>query len=133
SAIYNAGNGEPGWLVAINHSVGNLVGAHGVLFAACAGVVQGAIGLGILGRRTRTVALVAGIAVALFYGVVGQDLGGIFSNGLLGMLGSGATDPGSGPVVALLALCLWASKRSSTSLAATAWAPLHAERRDAAA
>ena len=105
--IYNAGNGEPSWLTAVNHAVGGLVGGHGALFAVCAGTAQVAIGLGILARRTRTASLVAGIAIAIFYGVVGQDLGGIFSNGFIGLFGSGATDPGTGPIIVLFALALW--------------------------
>ena len=110
-AIYNAGNADPAWLSSINHSVGALIGNHGALFAACTGVVQAAIGIGVFSRRTRTAALGAGIAIGIFYGLLGQDLGGIFSNGLGGLITSGATDPGSAPIVVLLALLLCASGR----------------------
>lgn len=97
----------PGWLHAAGEAVGGLVGGHGALFAACAGTVQAAIGLGVLFQRTRRGSLVAGALLALFYAVVGQALGGILSNGITGIMGSGATDPGTGPIVVLLALALW--------------------------
>lgn len=119
SAIANAGNGEPAWLSAVNHAVGNLVGAHGVLFAACSGLAQASVGLGILWRRTRPLALVAGMAIGMFYGLVGQDFGGIFSAGVTGVLTSGATDPGTGPIIVLLALCLWSTRAASRTPART--------------
>lgn len=106
-AMDNVALAGPGWLHTAGLAVGGLVGTHGALFAACAGVAQTAVGLGILFRGTRRAALVGGAVLALFYAVVGQAFGGIFSNGVLGIVGSGATDPGTGPVVVLLALALW--------------------------
>jgi hypothetical protein len=105
-AMDNAALTGPGWLHSSGQAVGGLVGTDGGLFALCAGVVQAVVGLGILWPRTRRAALVAGGGLALFYAVVGQAFGGVFSNGL-GIMGSGATDPGTGPVVILLALALW--------------------------
>ncbi len=112
SAITAAGIGEPAPLAGLNTAVGGLVGQHGVELALVAGLVQAAIGLGILLPRTRRLALAAGIAVGLLYGVVGQDLGGIFSNGLLGVLTSGSTDPGTGPIITIFALALWPGPRA---------------------
>lgn len=106
SAIYSVGIGEPAWIAFLNHGLGDFVGAHGVLFAVLAGVAQAAVGIGVISPRTRRGALAAGIALAAFYGVVGQDLGGIFSNGF-NIFGSGATDPGTGPILVLFALALW--------------------------
>ncbi len=122
SEIANAGNGGPGWLTALNHAVGGAVGDHGALFAACAGVAQALIGVGVLSGRARRFALVAGAVLALCYGVVGQDLGGVLSNGLL-VLGSGATDPGTGPVIALLAVALWPRRARLAARAERAPAP----------
>ncbi|HET6965073.1 MAG TPA: hypothetical protein VFH58_09910, partial [Acidimicrobiales bacterium] len=106
-AMDNVALAGPGWLHAAGQAAGGLVGQHGALFAACAGITQASIGLAILFRRARRAALLAGAALALFYAVVGQAFGGIFSNGILGIMSSGATDPGTGPVVILLALALW--------------------------
>ena len=62
-------------------------------------VVELAVGLGVLLRRLRLASLALALAFAGFAWVVGQDLGGILS--------AGATDPGSGPLLALLALAGW--------------------------
>lgn len=105
--MVNVARAGPSWLHAAGQAVGDLIGTHGALFAACAGIAQAAIGLAVLVPRTRRAALFAGAALALFYGVVGQALGGIFSNGVLGILSSGATDPGTAPVMILLAFALW--------------------------
>lgn len=106
-AMDTAALAGPTWLHAAGQAVGGLVGTHGALFAACAGIAQTIVGLAILFLRTRRAALITGAGVALFYAVVGQAFGGIFSDGLLGIMSSGATDPGTGPVVVLLALALW--------------------------
>jgi hypothetical protein len=60
----------------------------------------------------RRVSLVTGIVVAVFVGLVGQDLGATFT-------GHG-TDPGSGPLLILLALALWRPRLSSKSKHAVA-------------
>lgn len=117
-AMKNAALAGPGWLHAAGQAVGGLIGPHGALFAACAGTVQAAVGLAILSARIRRAALVAGCALALFYAVVGQAFGGIFSNGVLGIMSSGATDPGTGPVVVLLALALWPRNGAAVPAAA---------------
>ncbi|MEA2475329.1 MAG: hypothetical protein QOE06_3244 [Thermoleophilaceae bacterium] len=62
--------------------------------------VEYLIGVGALWRRTRPPAAVLGLVLALVFWVFGQDLG---------MLGSGqATDPNSGPALALMAIALLA-------------------------
>lgn len=110
-AMDNAAVGGPGWLHAAGLAVGGLVGAHGALWAAGSGIVQAAVGLAVLFRRTRRAALAGGVALAVFYAVVGQAFGGIFSHGVLGILASGATDPGTGPIVVILGLALWPRRR----------------------
>jgi hypothetical protein len=58
------------------------------------------IGVGALARRTKVPAVTLGLVLALVFWVFGQDLGG---------LGSGqATDPNSGPALALIAIALLA-------------------------
>ena len=65
------------------------------------------VALGIWLPKARRLTLVLAIVAAAFFGVVGQNLGAIFSNGFTGVLESGATDPGSGPLLVLIALALW--------------------------
>lgn len=101
----------PRWLHAAGEAVGGLVGGHGALFAAGSGIVQAAVGLAILWPAARRGAVVGGVALALFYAVTGQAFGGVLSNGLTGIMSSGATDPGTGPIVVLLALSLWPRRR----------------------
>lgn len=115
SEIVSGASSQPSALAMLDHAVGGLVGVHGMYFAVVAGLVQAAIGLGILSRRTRQYALVAGIVTGCFYGIIGQNLGGIFSHGALGMVTSGATDPGTGPILALLGVAIWRSRESPTS------------------
>jgi YVTN family beta-propeller protein len=106
TAVDSAGTGGPAWITHFSHAVAGLIGSHGPVAALAMGVAQAAIGLGILWRRTRPAALLAGVALALFYGIVGQDVGGVFSNGF-GILYSGATDPGTAPILVIFALALW--------------------------
>jgi hypothetical protein len=106
-AMDNAAVAGPAWLHAAGLAVGGLVGTHGAVFAAGAGIAQGAVGFGVLLPRIRRLVLAAGAVLALFYAVVGQAFGGVFSDGVLGLMRSGATDPGTGPLLVLLALALW--------------------------
>jgi hypothetical protein len=82
----------------LNDAVARLVTGEGVRFAVTLGLLGAAIGLGALYPPTRRTALGAGIAVGVFTGVVGQDLGLVFSGQ--------ATDPGSGPLLILFALAV---------------------------
>jgi hypothetical protein len=43
--VADAGNGEPGWLAAVNHHAGQVLAGHGAVFALAAGLAQLAIGL----------------------------------------------------------------------------------------
>lgn len=97
--LSGVGNGEPGWVSSINHHVGSAVGSNGPALASLLGALQLVAGLGVLLPRTRRVGLVVGMVVAVFYGVLGQDLGGLFTGA--------ANDPGTGPVLVLWALALW--------------------------
>jgi hypothetical protein len=79
-------------------------------FAGADRAVSGyALGIWLPRARRLTLTLVLAITAAALFGVVGQNLGAIFSNGFTGLLESGATDPGSGPLLVLIALALWPS------------------------
>lgn len=97
--IANGGFGEPGAVAAFDRVVGHVLAGRGAVFAAALGTTAVFVGLGALWTRTRRFALAAGVAVAAFVGVAGQDLGGVLT-------GQG-TDPGSGPLLILLAVALW--------------------------
>ncbi|MEV0186403.1 hypothetical protein AB0I54_45395 [Streptomyces sp. NPDC050625] len=97
--LTNAGEDEPAVVAAVNHAVGGLFTGRGILFAVVFGLLQIAIGMGVLAQRTRRWALSAGIGLALATGILGQDLGGLLTGH--------ATDPGTGPLLVLFALTLW--------------------------
>ena len=97
--IRNGAAGEPTPLAALNHAVGRLVGFHGAQFALALGVAAAEVGVLALWRPLRRPALAAGMVLITFIGVVGGDLGGIFT-------GSG-TDPGLAPLGVLIGLALW--------------------------
>jgi hypothetical protein len=80
---------------------------QGAAFAVAAAVAQLAIGLAVLRPRWRRAALGAGIALAVTYGLFGQDLGGLLTGR--------ATDPGTAPLLVLLALALWPRRHLTPS------------------
>jgi hypothetical protein len=61
------------------------------------------IGVGALARRFRTPAVALGLALALAFWAMGQDLGALYTGQ--------ATDPNSGPLLALMAIALLAGSR----------------------
>jgi hypothetical protein len=97
--VADAGNSEPGWVAALNHHAGQLLAGHGAAFAVAAALAQLAIGLAVLHPGWRRAALGAGMTLAVTYGLFGQDLGGLLTGR--------ATDPGTAPLLVLLALALW--------------------------
>ena len=85
-------DGHPGWLAGV-------AAGHAAAFFAMLAVVQVAVGVGVLWRRTRGPAVFAGVVLAAAYWLFFQYLGG--------MVAGGSTDPSSGPLLALLGLALW--------------------------
>lgn len=103
--------GEPGALAALNRSIGHALAGDGRLFATTLLVAAVAIGAGVLWEPTRRPAVIAGAAVAVFVAVLGQDLGQVFT-------GHG-TDPGTGPLLALMAFSLWPARTGQPAPAPT--------------
>jgi hypothetical protein len=80
---------------------------HGVLLVILLAVAEALIGVGALSRRTRTAALTLGLALTLDFWVLGQHAGALSSGQ--------ATDPNTGPVLALMAIALLAGRPHPTS------------------
>jgi hypothetical protein len=92
--------GQPGWLASIDNVTARLVDGHGDPVSIAVAVVLGAIALGVfLPRRGVRAMLIAAVAVAAVIWVIGEALGAPFSGQ--------ATDPNSGPLLALLAAAYW--------------------------
>jgi hypothetical protein len=90
----------PGWLASLDNSVGGWVAHHGLLVVILLVAAEALIGVGALARATRTPAVACGLALTLAMWVLGQDLGQLYTGQ--------ATDPNSGPALALMAIALLA-------------------------
>jgi hypothetical protein len=77
------------------HASYDLVGAHQLVLPVMLSIAQIGIAIGVFGARSRPYALGAGAFLALLFWVAAQDFGGLASGS--------ATDPGSGPLLVLLA------------------------------
>jgi hypothetical protein len=98
SALTGGADGAPGWLASLENSAGGWAGRHGLLIVILLVAVEALIGVGALVRRTRVPAVALGLALALVFWVLGQDLGGLYTGQ--------ATDPNSGPLLAVMATAL---------------------------
>jgi hypothetical protein len=101
--LVNIGEGEPGWIAAVNSAVGGVFSGAGLVVAVLIGLCAVFAGVGVFDHRTRRAALIVGIVLAVFSGIFGQDLGELFTGH--------ATDPGTGPLLVLFALSLWPTSR----------------------
>jgi len=96
-------SGQPGWLAAIDRGAASLVAHQGLAASVVLAVALLVIAAGVyLPPRPARVTLVLAIVVAAVIWVVGENFGMI--------LAGGATDPNSGPLLALLALTYWPAK-----------------------
>jgi hypothetical protein len=75
---------------------------HGLLVVTVLVAAEALIGVGALARRTSTAAVTGGLALTLAFWVLGQDLGALYTGQ--------ATDPNSGPLIALMAIALLAGR-----------------------
>jgi hypothetical protein len=91
--------GLPSWQASTASWLGRLASAHPVGLSAGMAAVQVAVGLAVLWPRARRPALAVALVVLAAYWVGFQYLGGVTA--------PGATDPGTAPLMALLALALW--------------------------
>jgi hypothetical protein len=103
SALTGGTHGAPTWLANLAGSAGAWAGRHGLLAVILLVAAEALIGVGVLAQRTRVSALTLGLALALALWVLGQHLGGLYTGQ--------ATDPNSGPLLALMAIALLAGSR----------------------
>ena len=93
-------DGEPGWVAAIERNAASLLAHDGLAASIVLAVVLAVIAVGVfLPPTVFRAILVLALVVAAFIWVVGEAFGAI--------MGGGATDPNSGPLLVLLALAYW--------------------------
>ncbi|MGH9055309.1 MAG: hypothetical protein ACRDYY_05500 [Acidimicrobiales bacterium] len=97
-------SGQPSWLQAIAHGTATLARNHPLGLSLAMAVAQVAVGVGVLHPTSRRAALGAGIALSIAYWFAFQYLGTIPAGD--------ATDPGTAPLVILLAISLWPSPKA---------------------
>jgi hypothetical protein len=96
-------SGNPGWLAALDRGAASLVSGQGMAASGVLAVALILIAVGVyLPSPAAKGTLVLAIVVALVIWVFGEAFGMIMAGG--------ATDPNSGPLLLLLALCYWPLK-----------------------
>jgi len=99
-------SGEPGWLAALDRGAASLVAHQGLAASIVLAVALVIVAAGVfLPPPAARATLVLAIVVAAVIWVFGEALGAI--------LAGGATDPNSGPLLALLALAYWPLRTTS--------------------
>jgi hypothetical protein len=92
--------GEPHWLASVDTNIASLLANRGLAASVVISALFVAVALGVMLPSSLTrAALLLGIVVAAIIWVVGENFGTI--------LAGGATDPNSGPLLVLIAVCYW--------------------------
>ena len=96
--------GEPGWMKSVDIWGGHVLAGRGLGFSIALAAIFALIGLSVFlpAALTRPILILA-VVLALAIWVVGEDFGQIATGN--------ATDPNSGPLLALVALCFWPLSR----------------------
>ncbi len=90
---------QPGSLQRVDYHLARYADGHGLPLSVILAAVELALALGVWPAGWRRPVLAIGVVLTAAFWVLGQAMGGI--------LAGVGTDPSTGPVVALLALCLW--------------------------
>jgi hypothetical protein len=117
--IAGMADGEPGWLAALDRGAASLVAHQGLAASIVLAVALIIIAVGVyLPAPAARGSLVLAIVVAAVIWVLGEAFGEIMTGG--------ATDPNSGPLLALLALAYWPTRAVVTTSVRAAPAPVAA-------
>jgi hypothetical protein len=110
SAVTAGASSAPHWLAQLDASVGSWASRNGALAVSALAATEFLVGVAVLSRRTRTWAVAVGLVLSIAIWVIGQDLGQLYSGK--------ATDPNSGPLIALMAVVLLtkSARQGSASL-----------------
>jgi hypothetical protein len=104
SMVTGMGSGEPQWIKDIDNNLGNnVLNHHGTQFSLAIAIAFAFAALAIYVPKAVRSAVVIATVLAVFIWVV-ENFGTIFT--------SEGTDPNSGPLLILLAVCYWPVSRS---------------------
>lgn len=92
----------PQWLLPAVHWASNAVASAPTATVAVLAAAQVLVGLGVLHTTTRRPALAMAVALTVLFWVLGQDFGGALT--------AGGTDPGTAPLLLLLAGVMWPTR-----------------------
>jgi hypothetical protein len=102
--------GEPGWIAWLDRGAAGVVDHRGLGYMVIVALLLAIVGVGVyLPQGVSNAILCAAIVISLAFWVVGQDLGGLFTNG--------ATDVDGGPLLILLCLAYWKAPRHPSGVA----------------
>jgi hypothetical protein len=109
--ISGMADGQPGWLARADDHAASVLSHHGLVASAllAAALIVVAVGICLPRPAARAVLILALVVAAALW--VAEGLGGILT-------GSG-TDPGSGPLLALLAAAYWPARHTPGPAAAS--------------
>ena len=103
--VAGMGDGEPGWLASLDSGAARVLAHQGLAASIVLAAIFAFVAVGVfLPATPARAALVTAIVVSVMIWVFGEALGEIFTGG--------ATDPNSGPLLALLALAYWPASTS---------------------
>jgi len=91
-------DGQPGWLISMMDGVSRLAGERGTQISIAIALLCALVAIGVFAASTLRSALTLAVALGLLFWL-SEGLGGIFT-------GQG-TDPNTGPLLVLLAVCFW--------------------------
>jgi hypothetical protein len=105
--------GEPGWLAGLDNGAARLLAQQGLAASVALAVVFAFIAVAVFAPAPALrAAVVVAVVVAAVIWLFGENLGEIFTGS--------ATDPNSGPLLALLALTYWPARGARSPAAAEA-------------
>jgi hypothetical protein len=103
--ISGMASGEPGWLASVDNHLAAFLASRGSVAGLVLAVVLAVVAAGVFAPWPPVVKAVLVLAIAAAAVLW-------LAEGLGGMLTGGGTDPNSGPLLALLALCYWPLSRA---------------------
>jgi hypothetical protein len=109
--IAPAGSGQPGFVSWPVHEAASIIAHSPAAADVIFGLIQLALGAGLLHRRTVRWALVASVGWALSVWYLGEGLGGLFGGGASLLTGA----PGSALMYAVVAMIVWPRRDGSPS------------------